>query len=137
LASWSREPGIAWHGRTGDIVGVWRAADVAVVPALGGDGMPRAMVEAAACGRPLVVSDVPGCRQFVRPRVEGLVVPPGDAAALAGALAELAIDPEFRARAGAAARQRVAQDYTEEAVRGKIREVYLAARRSLDDSVAA
>ena len=43
-----------------------READVAVVPSLGGEGVPRAMLEAAACSRPLGVSDVPGCRHFVR-----------------------------------------------------------------------
>ena len=128
LSSWNGEAGTTWHGRTKDIVGVWRVADIAVVPALGGDGMPRAMLEAAACGRPLVVSDVPGCRQFVRPGVEGLVVPPGDPGALAEALASLAGDPKFRLLAGAAARRRVLQDYTEEAVRAKIRDIYHAVR---------
>lgn len=137
LSGWSQQAGIRWHGRTGDIVGVWRAADIAVVPALGGDGMPRAMLEAAACGRPLVVSDVPGCRQFVRHGVEGLIVPPGDPTALADAFARLAGDPDFRVRAGTAARQRVVQDYTEEAVRAKLRALYLAARRSAGSPLAA
>jgi glycosyltransferase involved in cell wall biosynthesis len=127
LARWSREPGIAWHGRTSDIPGVWRAADIAVVPALGGDGMPRAMLEAAACGRPLIVSDVPGCRHFVRPDVEGLVVPPRDPAALADALARLAGDRDLRVRAGAAARRQVLQSYTERTVRARIRGIYGAA----------
>jgi glycosyltransferase involved in cell wall biosynthesis len=136
LSAWSAEAGIAWHGRTDDIVGVWRAADIAAVPALGGDGMPRAMLEAAACGRPLVVSDVPGCRQFVRPGVEGLVVAPGDPAALADALARLAGDPAWRQLAGAAARRRVLH-YSEDAVRARIRAVYRAARDLADTSAAA
>jgi glycosyltransferase involved in cell wall biosynthesis len=135
LAGWSREPGIAWHGRTGDVVGVWRAADIAVVPQLRGEGMPRAMLEAAACGRPLVVSDVAGCRQFVRSGVEGLVVPPGDPAALAAALARLAGDPAWRQRAGAAARRRVL-GYSEAAVRAKIRQVYRAALEATGGSAA-
>ena len=66
LQSWGKEPGITWHGRTEDVVGVWRAADIAVTPTLGGEGMPRAMLEAGACARPLIVTDVAGCRQFVR-----------------------------------------------------------------------
>ncbi len=128
LEAWNGEPGVTWHGRTDDVVGVWRAADIAVVPALGGDGMPRAMLEAAACGRPLVVSDVPGCRQFVRPGIEGLVVPPGDAGALADALAALAADRPLQLSAGAAARRKVVREYTETAVRAKTREIYQAAR---------
>ena len=135
LAAWDAEAGIAWHARTGDTASVWRAADIAAVPALGGDGMPRAMLEAAACGRPLVVSDVPGCRQFVRPGVEGLVVAPGDPAALAEALARLAGDRTWRLEAGAAARRRV-QHCSEDAVRAKIRDVYRAARAPGGASVA-
>jgi len=127
LEAWGREPGVAWHGRTDDVVGVWRTADIAVVPALGGDGMPRAMLEAAACGRPIVASDVPGCRQFVRPGIEGLIVPPGDAAALADALATLAADRPLQLSAGAAARRKVVREYTETAVRAKTREIYQAA----------
>ncbi len=127
LSAWGTEAGITWHGRTGDIVGVWRAADIAAVPALDGDGMPRAMLEAAACGRPLVVSDVAGCRQFVRPGVEGLVVAPGDPAAFAEALARLAGDRTWRLEAGAAARRRV-QHCSEDAVRATIRNVYRSAR---------
>jgi glycosyltransferase involved in cell wall biosynthesis len=128
LESWGAEPGIVWHGRTDDIVGVWRTTDIAVVPALGGDGMPRAMLEAAACGRPLIVSDVPGCRQFVRPGIEGLIVPPGNAGALADALATLAADRELQLSAGAAARRKVVREYTETAVRARTREIYQAAR---------
>jgi glycosyltransferase involved in cell wall biosynthesis len=128
LEAWNGEPGVAWHGRTDDVVGVWRTADMAVVPALGGDGMPRAMLEAAACGRPLVVSDVAGCRQFVRPGIEGLIVPPGDADALADALAILTADRALQLSAGAAARRKVVREYTETAVRAKTREIYQAAK---------
>jgi glycosyltransferase involved in cell wall biosynthesis len=130
LEAWGREPGVTWHGRTDDVVGVWRTTDIAVVPALGGDGMPRAMLEAAACGRPIVASDVPGCRQFVRPGIEGLIVPPGNAAALADALATLAADRPLQLSAGAAARRKVVREYTETAVRAKTREIYQAARAS-------
>jgi glycosyltransferase involved in cell wall biosynthesis len=124
LQSWGKEPGITWHGRTEDVVGVWRVADIAVTPTLGGEGMPRAMLEAGACARPLIVTDVAGCRQFVRHGVEGFVVAPGEPEALARELARLAGDPQLRARMGAAARQRVLQDYSELAVRTKFREIY-------------
>jgi glycosyltransferase involved in cell wall biosynthesis len=131
LAGWGREPGVTWHGRTDNVAGAWSVADIAVVPPLGGDGMPRAMLEAAACGRPLVVSDVPGCRQFVRPGMEGLVVPPGDAHALAGALAVMASDARVRLQAGAAARRRLVTEYTEAAVRARTSALYLACRHQV------
>ena len=113
------------------MVGAWGAADLAAVPSRPGEGMPRAMLEAAACGRPLVVSDVPGCRQFVRSGVEGLVVPPGNAKALADALAKLIRDRELRIQAGAAARRKLVREYTVTAVRAKVREVYQAVHRSV------
>jgi glycosyltransferase involved in cell wall biosynthesis len=136
LSAWSAQAGVAWHGATGDILGPWRAADIAAVPALGGEGMPRAMLEAAACGRPLVVSDVPGCRQLVRPGVEGLVVTPGDPAALADALARLAADRAWRLEAGAAARRRL-QHCSQDAVRTRVRDVYRMARESAAPAVEA
>ena len=55
---------------------MWRHADIFVLPARSREGMPRALLEAAASARPLVVTDVPGCRHFVRDGVEGFVVPP-------------------------------------------------------------
>jgi glycosyltransferase involved in cell wall biosynthesis len=129
LQEWGRRPGIKWSGRVEDVVGVWREADMAVVPSLGGEGLPRAMLEAAACSRPLVVSDVPGCRHFVRNGIEGLVVPPGDAAALARALGRLAGDVCLRRKLGNAARERLIAGYTDTIVRLELRKGYDALAR--------
>ena len=84
-----------------------------VLPARSREGMPRALLEAAASARPLVVTDVPGCRHFVRDGVEGFVVPPEDADALANALERLARDPDLRRRMGEAARLRLLHGFTE------------------------
>ena len=126
LAEWTAQPGLSWHGHVNDVRSVWRQADIAVVPTLGGEGVPRAMLEAAACGRPLVASDVSGCNHFLRQGVEGALVPPGDAQALAKALERLAVDAELRRRQGDAARQRLLDGYTTEAVGRAIREAYRA-----------
>jgi glycosyltransferase involved in cell wall biosynthesis len=72
----------------------------------------------------LIVTDVPGCRHFVRHGIEGLVVPPGEPDALADALAELALDRPLRARMGEAARQRVLNGFTIEQVAAATREAY-------------
>ena len=133
LMRWGQEPGVVWHGRTDDVVGAWHTADIAVMAPRTGEGMPRSMLEAAACGRPLVVSDVPGCRHFVRPGIEGLVVPPGNARALADALAKLITDRGLRHQAGAAARRKLIREYTVAAVRAKAREVYQAVHRTLNE----
>ena len=85
------------------------------------------MLEAAACGRALVVSDLPGgLSSFVRDGVEGLIVPAGDASALAAALERLARDSSLRLRLGAAARLRLLQGYTEAHVQQAVRSAYLS-----------
>ena len=103
---------------------MWRHADIFVLPARSREGMPRALLEAAACARPLVVTDVPGCRHFVRDGVEGFIVPPEDADALADALERLARDPELRLRMGEAARLRLLHGFTEAHVKQSLRAAY-------------
>ena len=116
LRGWTGE-GIAWHGATGDVAGVHAAHHVACLPSRGGEGLPRSLLEAAACGRACLTTDVPGCRDLIRDGIEGLVVPPGDAPALAKALISLWQDPGLVAAMGTAARQRIETGgYTETAV---------------------
>ncbi len=117
MRSWGVQGDVHWFGRVDDVRDVWRRADIFVLPARRREGMPRVLLEAAACARPLVVTDVPGCRHFVRDGVEGFVVPPEDAEALANALELLARDPDMRVRMGEAARLRLLQGYTEAQVR--------------------
>ncbi len=124
LTAWGQTAGITWLGHSDDIADFWRHTNIAVVPSRGGEGMPRAMLEAAACGRPLIVSDVPGCRQFVRHQVEGLVIPPGNAAALADALECLVRNPDLAATLGRNARARVAEGFTETHVEKAVTAVY-------------
>src|SRR5215204_5828619 len=126
LQAWTRVPGVTWHGRTDDVAGVWRDHHVCCLPSRGGEGLPRTLLEGAACGRALVTTDVPGCRRLVRDGVEGLLVPPGDAAALAGAFATLAADSGLVARMGAAARARVLDGFTERDVIEAVKRVYAA-----------
>jgi glycosyltransferase involved in cell wall biosynthesis len=112
LREFSAEPGVAWRGLTKDIGGVWREHHVALVPSLGGEGLPRALLEAAQHGRAIVTTTTPGCRDFVREGREGFLVSPGDAAALAGAISRFVAEPDLVARMGAAARARLCDGYT-------------------------
>ena len=124
LSRWSREAGVEWLGATRDVPSVWRSHHVACLPSRGGEGLPRTLLEAAACGRALVTTDVPGCRDLVRDGVEGLVVPPDDAVALARAFATLAAD-RWRVEAmGSAARQRVLDGHTEASVVSTMARLY-------------
>ena len=124
LRAWCARGGGRWHDHAADAREVWRHADICVLPARHGGGMPRALLEAAECARPLIVTDVPGSRDFVRDGVEGLVVPPDDAAALADALQRLARDGDLRERMGEAARLRLLHGYTHAHAREALRAAY-------------
>ncbi|MFV0298458.1 MAG: glycosyltransferase family 4 protein [Hyphomicrobiaceae bacterium] len=113
LLAWANGTSRRYMGFTSDVASVWRDADIFVLPARSREGMPRALLEASASARASIVSDVPGCRHFVTHGQEGLIVPPGDPAALADALEKLATDHALRMRLGAAARAKVLGGYTE------------------------
>ena len=124
LRKWSREPGIRWHGSTRDVAEVWRTHHVAMLLTWYREGVPRSLIEAAASGRPIVTTDSPGCRDLVRDRHEGILVPLRDTEAAARALVELADDAELRVRLGNAAHARFAALFTEAAVRHAVGTVY-------------
>ena len=124
ISSWCQRSGARWHGAVGDVARVWQGADIFVLASRGGEGLPRALLEAAASARPLIVSDVPGNRHFVRHGIEGLLTPAGDVAALAAALRLLASDRALRLRMGHAARQRLLGGFTEAHLKGAVRASY-------------
>ena len=125
LEQWSAEPGITWHGHEADVAQVWRQHHVAMLLSYR-EGLPRSLVEAAAAGRPIVATDVAGCREVVRDGQEGILVPLGDIDAAARALTTLAADPDLRYRLGAAANARFHERFTADAVRQKVRNLYLS-----------
>jgi glycosyltransferase involved in cell wall biosynthesis/ribosomal protein S18 acetylase RimI-like enzyme len=88
------------------------------------EGVPRAAIEAAAMGKPLVVTDVRGCREVVRQGTEGILVPAGDATQLADALIQLLTDSELRERMGIAARARVIESFDEAVVAERLVQHY-------------
>jgi glycosyltransferase involved in cell wall biosynthesis len=121
--------GIEWLGPVADVRAVWRRAAIAVLPSTYGEGVPKALLEAAACARPMVASDVPGCREIVRPGETGLLVPPRDVRGLADAIATLAGDPVRRKAMGRAGRELIEREFAEEIVARETLAVYDAALR--------
>jgi len=115
LAAWQTLPGITWLGEVDDIRTLWSAAHIAVLPSRR-EGLPMSLLEAAAMGRPLIATDVPGCREIARDGVNALLVPPDDSSALAAALERLADDAELRRRFGAASRALVESELAADAV---------------------
>jgi len=97
--------GIVWLGHVTDVREVWGQAHFAVQPSRGGEGLPKSLLEAAACGRAMIATDVPGCREIAIPGETGILVPVDDDDALANAMLKLAEDADLRMRFGKAARQ--------------------------------
>ena len=126
LKAWSAEPGIAWHGATRDVAAVWRDHHVACLPSRGGEGLPRTLLEAAACGRAIVTTDVPGCRTLVRDGVVGRLLSVHDVVSLMEALATLAGRRDRVARMGEAARARVLDGFTERDVMEAVKRLYVS-----------
>ena len=129
LISLTTHPGIEWLGPVADVRAVWRRAAIAVLPSTYGEGVPKALLEAAACARPIVASDVPGCREVVRPGETGLLVPPRDIQGLADAIAALAGDPVRRKAMGRAGRELIEREFAEAIVARETLAVYDAALR--------
>jgi glycosyltransferase involved in cell wall biosynthesis len=120
---WQREGVIEWWGRSNDMATTWPQATIACLPSYA-EGLPKVLIEAAACGLPAVTTDVPGCREAVTHEVNGLLVPPRDVQALADALRRLLDDPALRARLGAAGRQRAEAEFGERAIAAQTLAVY-------------
>jgi glycosyltransferase involved in cell wall biosynthesis len=127
LSALAAEPGITWLGAVADVRSVWRRAAIAVLPSTYGEGVPKALLEAAACARPIVASDVPGCREAVRSGESGILVPPRDIDALADAVAALAADPARCEAMGRTGRALVERCFAEEIVARETLALYRAA----------
>ena len=96
---WAQRPGITWLGQVKDISSLWRRCHFAILPSHR-EGLPGSLMEAAACGRAMIATDAPGCREIVIDDQTGLLVPIEDPQALAQAIVKLATSPELRARYG-------------------------------------
>jgi glycosyltransferase involved in cell wall biosynthesis len=115
LHGWQSEGIVEWLGPVADMPGLWAKSHIAVLPSYR-EGLPKALLEAAACGRPMIATDVPGCREIVREDETGLLVPAKDATALADAIARLTGDAALRQRLGTRARAVAEVEFAEDVV---------------------
>lgn len=123
LAAWADGEAIVWHGHVDDIRAVWATSHVGMLLSWR-EGLPRALIEAMACGRPVVATDVVGCRSLVRDGIEGFLVPRDSVAGTMDALRILYRDPGRREAMGRAARQRVESGFTEAQVEAAVLNLY-------------
>ena len=124
LRQWVEDGLIEWLGHVDDTSELFRSVDVVALPTYYREGLPKSLIEAAACALPLVTTDMPGCREVVTNEVDGLLIPPHDAGALAHAIARLIDSPELARRLGAAARIKTLANFDERIVIERTLAVY-------------
>jgi glycosyltransferase involved in cell wall biosynthesis len=123
LREWQAAGLVDWRGHVDDMPALLSSADIVVLPSYR-EGLPKSLIEAAACARPLITTDVPGCRDVVTDGVDGLLVPACDALALAQAIARLQDEPSFARRLGEAAHAKALAEYDERRVVARTLDVY-------------
>ena len=129
---WQKEGIIDYLGYRTDIADVFSRSNLVVLPSYR-EGLPKVLIEAAASGRAIVTTDVPGCRDAIAPNVTGLLVPARDATALANVIEKLLNDPDLRQSMGAAGRELAELEYGID----KVVEAHLKIYRELTESCAS
>lgn len=115
LLEWQDAGIIEWWGQHEDMPQVFAQAHIVCLPSYR-EGLPKVLIEAAACGRPIVATDVPGCREIVRHNENGLLIPAKDPQALAVALNRLLNNAELRESMGKRGRAMVEAEFSTEYV---------------------
>lgn len=126
LRAWHEEGVVEWLGHRPDVAGILADAHIACLPSYR-EGLPKALLEALAAGRPIVTTDVPGCREVVIDGENGFLVPPRDPAALADALEKLIRDKALREQFGRRGREIAEAEFGME----KVNETTLALYREI------
>jgi glycosyltransferase involved in cell wall biosynthesis len=125
LEEWAQRGIVEYWGWRDDIAQILASASIVCLPSYR-EGLPKALVEAAACARPIVTCDVPGCREVVLHGDNGLLVPPRDSDALADALIALLRDAPLRQRMGRRGRARAEAEFAMESVVSATLQLYCA-----------
>lgn len=124
LHAWHEHGNVEWWGWRDDVVAVLNEASLACLPSYR-EGLPKSLLEAAACGLPIVTTNTPGCREVVVDGDNGLLVPVRNVDALATALKKLMLDSELRQRMGARSRIRAKAEFSTEQVISETLAVYV------------
>ncbi len=123
LEQWDREGIVNWRGHVNDIPAVISGSHIICLPSYR-EGLPKSLIEALAAGRPVVTTNVPGCREVVTHELNGLLVEPRDSGALADALQRLIADKELRIKFGAAGRILAEQEFSATHINRQTLDVY-------------
>ena len=120
---WKKENIVECLGHCDDMTTLFQAAHVVCLPSYR-EGFPKALMEAAACGKPIVTTDVPGCREVVCDGDNGLLVPVRDSQALSNALLRLIENAELRTQMGKRGREIALAEFSSEHIIGQTLDIY-------------
>ncbi|MDQ7035076.1 MAG: glycosyltransferase family 4 protein [Anaerolineae bacterium] len=112
LEDWSQEGILEWWGKRDDMPQVFAQSHIVCLPSTYGEGVPKVLIEAAACARPIVTTDTPGCRDIVHDGENGLLVAPHDRDALLSALEQLIDNAQLRQQMGSNGRVIAERDFS-------------------------
>ena len=115
IDSWESLPNVKYLGRRSDIADILKDSHIVCLPSYR-EGLPKSLLEALSSGRPIITTDVPGCREVCEDGVNGLLIPVRDCIALSDAIEKLAINPELRQAMGRAGRMRAESEFSSELV---------------------
>ena len=132
LDAWATEGVIEVLGHVDNMPALLANTDIMVLPSYYGEGVPRSLIEAAACGLPIVTTDSHGCREVVTDGVNGFLIPVRNSEALAEAIQRLHENPEMRSELGAGSRQLALADFDERIIIEKTLAVYDELRSCLN-----
>lgn len=130
LQAWVTEGIVEWWGHRSDMPRCLNEADIVCLPSYR-EGLPKALLEAMACGKPCVATDVPGCRDAVRHEENGLLVRAKDAQNLSSALATLLSDANMRQRMGENGRIRALNEFAIPSISDQTFQVYREANGAM------
>jgi glycosyltransferase involved in cell wall biosynthesis len=124
LDEWNNNGIIKSLGHCKNISKIFSDSHIITMPSFYGEGVPKVLIEAAACGRPIVTTDNPGCRDSIIPDVTGKLVPIKDSLSLAEALIKLIKNPTLRVTMGKKAREYAEREFDEKSVVQKHMNIY-------------
>jgi len=111
LDNWHESGVVTWVGHHNNVSKLYQESHIVCLPSFYSEGVPKSLIEAAACGRPIVTTDKPGCREIVIDNFNGLLVRPCDAESLAHALEILIKNKNLRIKYGKNGRQLASDDF--------------------------
>jgi glycosyltransferase involved in cell wall biosynthesis len=123
LKGWVKEGIINWWGERDDILHVWSQSHIAVLPSYR-EGLPKSLLEAAACNRAIIATNISGCRELIEDGKNGILVPVKNSQKLAEAIEFLVNNSELRLKMGKEARRRVVSNFSDKVIVKQVLTIY-------------